>query len=240
MSRGGVREIVFGKKSSYLKLIVLWAKVFRHSGRNCRQVCQMCILNAQRDFLGNSFAQQTKIKSICFRIFSAKLSYFFGKNITARTSKLDSPCREQRFSQSCLSWNFHNFFPVFGLWVKKFLIFVEFSKWVVKTILKCTGENLMKTFLERIKVSCFWRSLSNKFPNYRQFFLDRAFKTEVYVSRGFLQGKFFREYFSGLRAVNLAIFGETIIDYLSKPFSTVFEDFLEKNFELKKLYAFNT
>ena len=59
VSRGGVREIVFGKKSSHLKFIVLWAKVFRHSGRNCRQVCQLCILIAQRDFLRNSFAQQT-------------------------------------------------------------------------------------------------------------------------------------------------------------------------------------
>ena len=124
-----------------------------------------------------------------------KTFLFCGNNTRARTSKLDSPCREQSFSQSCLSWNFHNFLPVFGLWVKKFLIFVEFSKWVVKTILKCTVENLMKTFLERVRVSCFWRSFSNKFPNYWQSFLDRAFKTEVYVSRGFFQGKIFREYF---------------------------------------------
>ena len=59
VSRGGVREIVFGKKSSYLIFIVVWAKAFRRSWRNYRQVCQMCILNAQRDFLGNSFAEQT-------------------------------------------------------------------------------------------------------------------------------------------------------------------------------------
>ena len=59
VSRGDVREYVFGKKSRYLIFIVLWAKAFRHSWRNYRQVCQTCILNAQRDFLGNSFAQQT-------------------------------------------------------------------------------------------------------------------------------------------------------------------------------------
>ena len=184
------------------------------------------------------FCSVNKNQINLFPHFQRKTFLFFGKNITARTSKLDSPCREQRFSQSCLSWNFHNFFPVFGLWVKKFLIFVEFSKWVVKTILKCTVENLMKTFLERIKVSCFWRSLSNKFPNYRQNFLDRAFKTEVYVSRGFFQGKIFREYFFWTSS---SVFGNFRRNNNRTFVKTIFNSFrglFGKKFWIKKIICF--
>ena len=120
-------------------------KFFRHSGWNFRQVCQMCISHAQWVFKGNFFSSANKNQINFFSgFFGAKL--FFGKNIPARLSKLDSPCMEQRFSQSCLSWNFYNFLLVFGLWAEKFLIFVEFSKWVVKTVLKCTVQHLDEDF----------------------------------------------------------------------------------------------
>ena len=54
----------------------------------------------------------------------------------------------------------------------------------------------------------------------------------------FFRERLFGRTFFGLQAVNLAIFGETTIEYLSKPFSTVFVDFLEKDFWIKKLYTF--
>ena len=191
-------------------------------------------------FLGELlFLSKHKSNQLLFWFFfGAKL--FFGKNITARTSKLDSPCREQRFSQSCLSEKFHNFLPVFGHWVKKFLIFVEFSKWVVKTVLKRTVENLMQTFSERTKVSCFWRKLSNKFPYYRQTFLERAFKTEVYVSRGFFQGKTFRENFFWTSSSDFSNFRRNSNRIFFKTVFNRFRGLFEKVFWNKNLYAFNT
>ena len=100
----------------------------------------------RRFFRGNCVSSANKSQINYFSGFFWRKT-FFGKNVTAKTSKLDFPCRDQRFSQSCLSWNFCNFLLVFGLWAKKFQIFVELSKWVVKTVLECTVQNLDEDFL---------------------------------------------------------------------------------------------
>ena len=137
-----------------------------------------------------------------------------------------------------MSWNFHNFLPVFGLWVKKFLISVEFSKWAVKTVLKCTVENLMKTHRKELKYHVFGGICVTNFPTSGKIFSTGLSKLKSMCPEDFLWERFFRRTFFGLRAVYLAVFGETIIEHLSKPFSTVFEDFLEKDFWIKKIIYF--
>ena len=96
----------------------------------------------------------------------------------------------------------------------------------------------MKIFSEKINVSCFWRNLSNEFPNYRQNFLDRAFKTEVYVSRGYFQGKIFREYFFWTSSSEFCIFRRNSNRFLVKTIINSFRGLFGKKFWIKKFICF--
>ena len=78
------------------------------------------------------------------------------------------------------------------------------------------------------------------FPTTGKIFSKGLSKRKSLCPEDFSGKDFSGELFFGLRAVNLAIFGETIIDSLSKPLSTVFEELWKKISDLKKLYAFNT
>ena len=91
---------------------------------------------------------------------------------------------------------------------------------------------------EELKSQIFGGIWVTNYPTAGQFFSAGLSKLKSMCPEDFLRERFFKRTFFGLRAVHLAISGETIVEYLSKPFSTVFEDFLEKDFWIKKIIYF--
>ena len=91
---------------------------------------------------------------------------------------------------------------------------------------------------EELKSQIFGGIWVTNYPTAGKSFSAGLSKLKSMCPEDFLRERFFRRTFFGLRAVHLAIFGETIIEYLSKPFSTVFEDFLEKDFWIKEFIYF--